>query len=130
MSLAYSPISPRRWPGWKRAASICRSSCGIPFSHGIDAGTVSVSKPPGPHQGNSKLARAGSRRHASVRMGDDTIRAVDHTAQKALSGQCPTRRLRTLVDWPVSDNVFRPESRTGRQNILPALDCLLSNMTT
>src|ERR1019366_3446811 len=53
-----------------RAACICRSGCGIPFSHGIEAGTVSVSEPPGPHQGDSELTRAGSRRHASVRIAD------------------------------------------------------------
>src|ERR1017187_8171126 len=87
MSLAYSPISRRRWLGWKRAASICRSGCGIPFSHAIEAGTVSVSDPPGPHQADSELARAGPRRHPRVRMGDDTSRAVDHTSQKADSGQ-------------------------------------------
>src|ERR1039458_3718549 len=90
MSLACSPISRRRWLGWKRAASICRSGCGIPFSHAIEAGTVSVSESPGPHQADSELARAGSRRHASVRMGDDTSRAVDRTSRKAVSEEFQT----------------------------------------
>ena len=92
MSLAYSPISRRRWLGWKRAASICRSGCGIPFSHGIEAGTVSVSEPPA----HIRATRSWPERAfvATPVSGWGTIRSVPWTT---LPGR-PSRefRLKTL----------------------------------
>src|ERR1700730_1586399 len=97
MSLASSVISGRRWLGWKRAASICRSGRGIPFSRAIEAGTISVD--PGNISGLLGVWPERPRRHASIRM--QTMRSVQsaHTAQKAVLSPCPANYA-AVVQWP------------------------------